>query len=855
MKSNKHILFAFCSSILLLIITGFYSYYTNNKYKNASNWVNHTELVMSEAEGIVMSIQNIESAQRGFVITGDLKFLDNYNKEIRNIYKTYASLKSLTTDNQQQQILLSNVLIQLKLKTGFVGNAIDVRKTRDFEAARKIIETRRGENLKNSIKRQIEKFISKEELLLKERLKTAEISFYATRRVIVFSIVFAIVVILITLYFYIKDYKRRVLSEKKVMESEQRLKSFLESLPVGIYVLGTDGTPFYANSKAGSILGKGIVPGISPDEMPEVYNAYKAGTNDLYPAGEQPILLALNGENVCVEDMEILKEGNRIPLRINSTGIKNTRGEIEYAIAVFEDISANKIAEKELIRAKKMAEESSMLKEAFLANMSHEIRTPMNAIIGFTDLLLKRKIGNEEQDFVKIIKTSGENLLRIINDVLDISKIESGMMTFERQPISIKEIFSSLSIMLSQKAFDKGLDLNFSYHRNLPDIVAGDPTRLTQIIINLVGNAIKFTEKGSVDIFAKVIENKGDGYLFEFTVKDTGIGIAGDKQKQIFERFAQAETHTTRHYGGTGLGLSIAKQLIELQGGTIGLESKIGEGTSFIFTIPFGVSDNKITEVKAQIQRADLGALKRKKILVVEDNPVNVKFITSLFEEYNIKPELAANGKEAVEKIKQNEYDVVLMDIEMPVMNGYEAALQIRQELKMNVPIIAMTAHAMAGENEKCLTAGMNGYISKPIREEVLISKMASLSKKAEAVEQEIPKENVINLEFLVSSMRGKRKLIFDTLNIVINQLPEDMDALKQAVGAEDLLNSGRLAHRIKSTVSLMGMTGMASFLEEMERTAATGNIKQIKTLHSQLCSVFKAGMEELMREKENYNN
>jgi signal transduction histidine kinase/DNA-binding NarL/FixJ family response regulator len=643
------------------------------------------------------------------------------------------------------------------------------------------------------------------------------------------------------------------MSEKKVVASEQRLKSFLESLPVGIYVLTDKGIPFYANSKAGSILGTGIVPGISVDKMPEVYGAYKAGTDELYPADKQPVFRALHGENVCVEDMEILKEGNRIPLRINSASIKNEAGEIEYAIAVFEDISASKLAEKELIRAMKVAEESSTLKEAFLANMSHEIRTPMNAIIGFTDLLLKKRLSHEEKDFVRTIKTSGENLLRIINDVLDISKIESGMMTFECQPISIKEIFSSLNIMLSQRAMEKGLKLNFSYHKDLPDIVAGDPTRLTQIIINLVGNAIKFTEKGSIDVFVKVVESKREVYMFEFTVKDTGIGIAEEKQSRIFERFAQAETHTTRHYGGTGLGLSISKQLIELQGGTISVKSKIGEGTSFIFTIPFGVSDNKSKNPKTEVHSADLEALKLKKILLVEDNPVNVKFITSLFEEYSIKPHLAANGQEAVEKIKQNKYDVVLMDIEMPLMNGYKATSVIRHELKNDVPIIAMTAHAMAGENEKCVVAGMNGYISKPIREDVLMNKIVNLSKKVDIAEPVVMEESIINLEFLASAMRGKKKLISDTLDIVITQLPGDMDTLKQAVSDEDHLNTGRCAHRIKSTVSLMGMIKMAALLEEMERIAVTGNTGQIKSLHQQAYAAYEAGMKELKREKENY--
>ena len=217
--------------------------------------------------------------------------------------------------------------------------------------------------------------------------------------------------------------------------------------------------------------------------------------------------------------------------------------------------------------AKQLAEESVILKEAFLANMSHEIRTPMNAIIGFTDLLLRKELPSQEPDYVQTIKRSGENLLRIINDILDVSKIDSGVMEFEEHPISIREVFNSLNIMLAQKAKDKKLELEFGFDANVPDTVLGDPTRLTQIILNLVGNAIKFTKAGGVYVFAKLLKEVRGLYQIEFSIKDTGIGIPSDKLQSVFERFSQAETHTTRNYGGTGLGLSIARQLVTLQGG------------------------------------------------------------------------------------------------------------------------------------------------------------------------------------------------------------------------------------------------------------------------------------------------
>ncbi|MDP2387797.1 MAG: ATP-binding protein [Bacteroidota bacterium] len=391
--------------------------------------------------------------------------------------------------------------------------------------------------------------------------------------------------------------------------------------------------------------------------------------------------------------------------------------------------------------AKEKAEESTKLKEAFLANMSHEIRTPMNAIIGFSDILSKRMLGDQEREYVKTIKSAGENLLTIINDILDISKIEAGMMDFEEHTFSVKEILKSLNVMLMGKAKEKNLELIFSCEEDVPDNLLGDPTRLTQIIINLAGNAIKFTQKGKVHVHAKVLKDDGDGHkdgniLVKFSVTDTGIGIPPDKLEHIFERFRQAESHITRKYGGTGLGLSIAKQLVELQGGTLTVSSKFESGSVFSFCIPYKKSIEVLAAHNIESEKYNMEELSKIKILLVEDNKLNVMLILSLFSEYNLKLQVAENGSVAIEKIKQNNgstplttcFDIVLMDMEMPVMNGYEAATTIRSELKNKIPIIAMTAHAMAGEREKCLSLGMNDYISKPINANLLFEKMYDLT-------------------------------------------------------------------------------------------------------------------------------
>lgn len=437
------------------------------------------------------------------------------------------------------------------------------------------------------------------------------------------------------------------------------------------------------------------------------------------------------------------KDGKLTDVLFNGSVYKDEEDNVLGVVVVARDITEQKIFENELIDAKskaekatKKAEESNQLKESFLANMSHEIRTPMNAIIGFSDVLYKRKLGIQEKEFVAIIKTAGENLLKIINDILDISKIEAGMMTFEENNFSIQETFKSINTMMLGRAKEKNLELVFSCDKDVPDTLLGDETRLTQIIINLVGNAIKFTNEGSIQVYGKVSKMDKKNTLVEFSITDTGIGIPKDKLATIFERFQQAESHTTRKYGGTGLGLSIAKQLIELQGGKLSVKSKLDEGSVFTFFISYKNTIEIQTPLVHIEKKYDLDELSKLNILLVEDNQLNVMLVENLFSENNLKLQTAENGRVCIELLKGNKdstelaqsFDIILMDMEMPVMNGYEAVSIIRDELKNNIPIIAMTANAMSGEREKCLDLGMNDYISKPIDSTELFEKINDLT-------------------------------------------------------------------------------------------------------------------------------
>ncbi len=380
-----------------------------------------------------------------------------------------------------------------------------------------------------------------------------------------------------------------------------------------------------------------------------------------------------------------------------------------------------------------LAIESAKFKDQFLANMSHEIRTPMNAIVGMTRLMLKRNQDEDNMKYLNAIQQAGNNLLVIVNDILDISKIEAGKMEIEQIPFSLKHLLDGVSSTLQFKAEEKNLPLIFVVEKDLPDNLIGDPTRLTQVLINLIGNAIKFTEKGSVTLnvhsFSSTNENNSEQHKFiQFDVIDTGIGIAEDKLDKVFESFSQAGSDTSRKFGGTGLGLTISKQLCEMMGGGIGVNSTYGNGTTFWFTIPCRTADAEsvsATEAAANDFLELAKKLEGVKVLLTEDDGFNqIVAIDSLQSMIpNVNVDVAENGKIAVEKVSQKHYDIILMDLQMPEMNGYQATEAIRKTGNA-IKIMAMTADALKTDTDKCFAIGMNDYISKPFEEEDLIRKI-----------------------------------------------------------------------------------------------------------------------------------
>lgn len=392
------------------------------------------------------------------------------------------------------------------------------------------------------------------------------------------------------------------------------------------------------------------------------------------------------------------------------------------------------IRQKERAELEKLkAEQSEKFKQQFLANMSHEIRTPMNSVIGLTNLLMKSKMDQQQTKYLNVIKKSSENLLVIINDILDLSKIEAGKMDFEKIAFSLHDCLDTVYHTMVFKSEEKNLELKQIIDEKVPEVVIGDPVRLNQILINLAGNAIKFTEKGSVTIQIKELNRHDNISILEFSITDTGIGIAQSQLDKIFESFSQASSDTTRKFGGTGLGLTISKQLVELQNGSIYVQSQPGQGTTFSFKIPYPIGEiadlNKPGSGIGDVLGEDLKGIR---ILLVEDNGFNqmvaVDTLNDLIPELTV--DIAENGIESLEKLRSADYDIILMDIQMPQMDGFEATERIRTDFKSpknQVPIMAMTANVTQEEVEKCFNCGMTAHISKPFDPQELLNKLGQL--------------------------------------------------------------------------------------------------------------------------------
>lgn len=561
----------------------------------------------------------------------------------------------------------------------------------------------------------------------------------------------------------------------------------------------------------------------------------------------------------------------------NGSVYKDDKNKVLGAVVVARVITEQKRIEKELIEAKvfaelateiageakikaenatRIAEDAVKAKQQFLSNMSHEIRTPMNAIIGFTKVVLKTDLTTKQKEYLSAIKISGDALIVLINDILDLAKVDSGKMTFEQTPFKMAVSVSAMLHLFETKILEKNLELVKEYDSRIPEVLLGDSVRLHQIILNLVSNAVKFTSKGKITVSVRLLSEDEEKVTLEFAVKDTGIGISPTKIAGIFDDFQQATSDTSRLYGGTGLGLAIVKQLVEPQGGSVHVESKIDEGSTFSFILSF---KKTIAVAEEELSLIELDEeIKSIKVLVVEDIALNQLLMKTLLDDFGFERDIASNGKIAIEKLQKKSYDIILMDLQMPEMNGFEATEHIRNKMNSKIPIIALTADVTTVDLAKCKSVGMNDYISKPVDEKLLYSKIIGLVKKPTVI---MPKKNetsknngklkCINLDYLIHRTKSNPELMMEMISLYLEQTPPLISTIKQSLSDKDwdLLHAS--VHKMIPSFSIVGIhtdfENMAKKIQEFAHTKQKTD--RIHELVVQLESVCSQACEELQEE------
>ncbi len=537
-----------------------------------------------------------------------------------------------------------------------------------------------------------------------------------------------------------------------------------------------------------------------------------------------------------VTDFELTavnRDGKKTVVSYNATTIYDRQRKLQGVFAAARDITERKLVEAELHQARAAAESASQTKSDFLASMSHEIRTPINSIIGVAALLSKTALDAEQRKYVDIFSRAGENLLLLINDILDLSKVEASQLDLEKTEFSVIELVEKTIEMLSVRAEQKGLALIYQISSSTPVNLVGDPTRLQQVLLNLLGNAIKFTEKGEVSLYVSPDGDFSAPGTLRFEISDTGIGIPPEKLSHVFERFTQADSSTTRRYGGTGLGLTISRRLVELMGGRIWVESTPGKGSIFSFAAPLEIGTGSKGKVAAHLDAGASAPLRALNILLVEDYPDNRTITIAYLAHTPYRVEIAENGAIAFEKFIAGDFDLVLMDRQMPVMDGLTATRAIRAWESDNgrkpTPIIALTAAALKGDREKCVGAGCTAYLTKPIKQEVLLQAISDFSRMATPVSEPPPCR---------ATRHAERNALF------LNNRRGDVVTMSDALDRSDFVAVSLLSHGMRGAGGMFGFPAISEIGAGLESSADHSDMKASRRWVDELSRCLdRAGM------------
>lgn len=729
----------FLIALVVLINVLYVSYRSTKNSQESSLWVTHTHEVLSLYEKILADLSDMRASEQHYILTAEEESLHNRADMALQVDVDISRLR-LMLDDHEEQVSLLDSLTRLTIQVKNYSRDLVLARSRfGVDSAQHLLTDGLAERTMLLVRRLTRKMEREELQLLKQRTANQE---HAATQLDIYFLLLSILTLTALLVFYwiskrssmrlvklnshlsdaneeLKDSEgelRKHLQQitelqQHAQESEKKYRELVENAADMMYEFDANGKFTFVNAmlvkqtgyEREELLEKPYYELVHPDYREQVITFYKQQVAEYRQESylEFPIL-SRKGTLWVGQNARLFFKDKRTLWKVSLVG---------------RDITQRKQFELQLVEAKEKAEEAAKAKSLFLSMMSHEIRTPMNAIIGLTNWLIRKSPRIDQQESLDLLKFSSENLLTIINDILDFNKIEAGKLQLEYSSFDLRVLVNSIRKMLSQRADDKGIHLYLRFDDSLPEIVKGDPVRINQVLLNLLGNAIKFTEEGSVALTISPAGKEDNKYLIHFEVEDTGIGIPTEKIEFIFEGFSQA--HANHKFGGTGLGLSISKRLVGMMGGEIQVISAPGNGSVFSFTI--GLEEGKREDVITLAQQEstdDLGELPVK-ILLIDDNEVNQTVATNFLMLWGVQVDAALNGREGIELLKDKSYHLVLMDLQMPELNGFEATRIIRSmddPYFKQIPIIALTASATNDVKISVLAVGMNDYVSKPFQ-------------------------------------------------------------------------------------------------------------------------------------------
>lgn len=699
--------------LVLLFFSSFFFFYQvyetrmdRNSFEDKSHWNALLNTYSSY-------LKDAETGVRGYLLTGDPEFLEPYQISLLNIPTTETLLRAEC--EPAYEIELESIIRASQLKIEYIQNFVENFPKKKPQITEFIESKRRMDVFRTELKSLLDRKLAIENIKKEKNRK------FTTRLLSVSGGLFFVLSLLILWMIFALKRNAKILIEKELIEDRLfEIDDLYQNSPVGFHSLDANGYFVKVNRTEQAWLG-----------YPEEELIGKVKWSDLLTEESKKIfqnnfpVFKSTGHIDNLRFEVIRKDGSSLFLNLSATAIYSKTGEMIRSRSVLLDISRMVLYERELIDSRIRAEDANRAKSEFLSSMSHELRTPLNAVIGLSMWLMEDNPKPEQVEYLKNLRFSSETLLTLINDILDFNKIEERMIIIEEIDFSLKEFISSISSSFAMKAQEQLLSFQEEFDLNLPEYICFDPTRMLQVLNNLLSNAVKFTKKGTITLRVLLDSQNENQVVIRFEVEDTGIGIAPDKQKFVFEKFTQANQDTTRKFGGSGLGLAISKGLVELMHGNLELESELGKGSKFYFTFPckIGKSNSFNSMLQLKENSSDLSG---KRILVADDIDINRSIVIRFLKRWGIESEEAADGEEVLTKLANNKIDLILMDLHMPNVDGYMATKRIRENSNWrDIPIIALTASAQLETKEKIHAVGMNDFISKPFYPNDLYQKLA----------------------------------------------------------------------------------------------------------------------------------